>query len=58
MICQLCNKKLRKCKRIDIPDRRAHFKCIDKYNKEQYDKELADFIQFLSIQINKIDLGN
>jgi hypothetical protein len=54
MNCELCGTKLRKCKRIDIVDRKAHFSCINRFNQEQYDKELAEFVDFLTEQVKKI----
>lgn len=29
MNCIICGKPLRKCKRLDVIDRRVHFSCID-----------------------------
>lgn len=56
MNCELCGTKLRKCKRIDIVDRKAHFSCINRFNKEQYDKELQEFIEFLTEQVKKLNI--
>lgn len=38
MLCEYCNKPLRKCKRVDFTDRKIHFNCIKKIQKKRYEE--------------------
>jgi hypothetical protein len=46
-ICVHCGKVLRKCKRIDIPDREIHFSCIEKLRKEKWEEDYEELRLYL-----------
>ena len=46
-LCEHCNKRLRKTKRIDFVGRTLHFSCINKLRKEQYEKDLSLLYSYL-----------
>jgi alanine racemase len=54
--CDYCGKKLRKCKKVDIPDRTTHFKCLDKINQERYNEQMEKLKELMREGINKIIL--
>jgi len=56
MLCLLCNKSLRKTKRIDFLGRTHHFSCIEKIRKQKYEKELEELIDLLSEGLKRIDM--
>jgi len=54
--CDYCGKKLRKCKKVDIPDRTTHFKCLDKINQERYNEQMNKLKKLMRDGINKINM--
>jgi hypothetical protein len=54
MNCLYCNKKLRKCRKVDIENREYHFKCLDKISQERYNEQMSKLIELMKEGINKI----
>lgn len=55
-LCLHCNKALRKCKRLDVIDRKMHYSCIAKIKKIQFEEDyekLRDFLACKGIQLLK-----
>lgn len=47
MLCEHCQKPLRRCKRVDIVNRTIHFACIKKIQKQRYDEALERLVKYL-----------
>ena len=47
MLCEHCQKPLRRCKTIDVVDRTIHFSCIKKIKKQRYDEALEKLRNYL-----------
>lgn len=56
MKCLLCNRTLRKTKRIDFTNRKYHFICIERMRIQKYEEELKELIDLLSEGLKRIDL--
>jgi hypothetical protein len=56
MNCIICNKPLRKTKRIDFINRCEHFSCIEKLRKKKYEEELKELIDLISEGLKRIEL--
>ena len=47
MLCEFCNKALRRCKRVDFPNRTIHFACIQKLRKIKWERDLEELRLYL-----------